>query len=332
MNALRIGVALIFTSLASLAQSAECIGNNLLDQIPTEARHQIETNAARAPFSTGNFWRARRGDEVVHLIGTYHLDDPRHAATLAALGPALASAQTLLVEAGPLEEEALQKRITQDPSVIINADGPTLPEIMAEADWQRLASAVAARGMPSFMAAKFKPWYVSILLGIPPCAFDVQTSPKGLDAMLVAEAKQQGLQVQALEPYDTVFQIFDQMDQQQQLDMILSSLAVEAQANDLAVTLADSYFAENSRLIWELSRYQTAQIPGYTPERADADMAVMEEAMMTTRNRAWIPVIEAAAVNGPVLVAFGALHMSGETGVLALLQDRGFALERLPLN
>lgn len=332
MTALRGWIALLLTLLTTATQAADCTGRNLLDQIPAEARAKIESDAARAPFAKGNLWRATRGDAVVHLVGTYHLDDPRHAATLARLAPLLAKAQTLLVEAGPLEEQALQKRITEDPSIIVNTTGPTLPEVMQDADWKRLSQAVAARGIPSIMAAKFKPWYLSMLLGIPPCAFDLQTTPMGLDALLIKSATDQDLQIQSLEPYDTVLHIFNTMDQKDQIDMILSSLAVESKADDLAVTLADTYFAENARLIWELSRYETMQIPGYTPERADAELAVMENAMMTTRNRAWIPVIEAAAIHGPVLAAFGALHLSGDSGVLALLQADGFTIERIPLH
>ena len=53
---------------------------------------------------------------------------------------------------------------------------------------------------------------------------------------------------------------------------------------------------------------------------------------MTERNRAWIPVIEAAAPKGPVVAAFGALHLSGTDGVLALARARGFTLERLDLR
>ena len=48
---------------------------------------------------------------------------------------------------------------------------------------------------------------------------------------------------------------------------------------------------------------------------------------MNARNRAWIPVIEAAA-EGPVLAAFGALHLSGKDGVLTCCKAEGFTLEQ----
>jgi uncharacterized protein len=54
--------------------------------------------------------------------------------------------------------------------------------------------------------------------------------------------------------------------------------------------------------------------------------------MMTDRNRAWIPVIEAAAKQGPILVAFGALHLSGKTGVLRLLEQDGYSITRQPFQ
>ena len=70
---------------------------------------------------------------------------------------------------------------------------------------------------------------------------------------------------------------------------------------------------------------------GYTPERADAEMAMMEQVLMVERNRMWIPVIEAEAdqAQGPVFIAFGALHLAGHEGVLALLQERGWDVQPL---
>ena len=122
------------------------------------------------------------------------------------------------------------------------------------------------------------------------------------------------------------------MSQAEQLDLITSALALEEKSADMAVTLADAYFAEEGRLIWEFSKLQSLQMPGFTPERVQREFAVMEKLMMNDRNQSWIPVIKAAAAKGSVLVAFGALHLSGEQGVLKLLQDDGYSITRLPLT
>lgn len=327
-RALATAIALVLTVLPAAAQ---CVGKNMLQAMPEDERAAITAAAQAVPYPSGNFWRATRGDEVVHIVGTYHFDDPRHAPTLAAVRPLIDTAATVLVEAGPDEEKALMDRLSRDPGVMFLVDGPTLPERLPEDDWQMLAAAMSARGVPPFMAAKFQPWYISLLLAIPTCQMAEAVDAKGLDGAIIDAATAAGVPVRALEPYDTIFRIFGAMTEDEQLAMIRSSLALEDRGDDLAVTLADSYFAGESREIWELMRHQSLTLPGFTAEQIDAEFAKMEEAMMASRNRAWIPVIEAAVEGGPVFAAFGALHLSGDDGVLSLLEREGFALERLPI-
>lgn len=316
-------------SLAGLPAMAECVGRNLIAALPESERAALVAAADAVPFPRGNLWRATRGDQVVHLVGTYHLDDPRHAAMMARLEPIIAQSSNVLVEAGPEEEAQLTRHLARDPSVMVNTTGPTLPELLPEAEWHALADAMRARNIPPFMVAKFRPWYVSMLLSMPTCGLEDATAGRGLDGMVIDAATARGLPVKALEPYDTLFAIFADLTQQEQVAMIRSTLALEPQAQDNSVTLADSYFAGEGRLVWEYSRMMAHQVPGYSPDQIEADFARMEDAMMTRRNRAWIPVIEQAAAQGPVLAAFGALHLSGETGVLELLRLEGFAIERL---
>ncbi|NUB44410.1 TraB/GumN family protein [Fertoebacter nigrum] len=332
VSALSALAALLFLALPA---HAECKGANLIAALPPAERAELDAAVAAQPHASGNFWQATRrtaaGEERIWLIGTYHMDDPRHAATMAAVGPMLARARTLLVEAGPEEQAALKAALAKDPALMFVYDGPTLPERMAAAEWQAVTDAMRTRGVPPFLAAKFQPWYLSMLLGMPACAMDKMKAANGLDAQLIAQAAVQGLPVRALEPYDTVFSLFGSLTADQQLGMIRSALAMESQGADYAVTLADAYFAGESRQIWEFLRLASHKLPGATPAKAEAEFAMMEEAMMMARNRAWIPVIEAAAKDGPVLAAFGALHLPGKEGVLALLERQGYVVEALPL-
>ena len=312
------------------ALRAECIGTNLIAALPAEARDALVAKASAEPYAQGNFWRATRGDQVLHLIGTYHADDPRHVATLAAITPLIQDATTLLVEAGPTEEMALMDRMGREPGLMLITDGPTLPELLPKKEWDDLAAAMSERGIPAFMAAKFRPWYISVLLSLPGCNMANMTG-RGLDGMVMDAAIAAEVPIRALEPYDTVFGIFGDLSIEDQLSMIRATMATEDRSEDFAITLADTYFAEDSRLIWEFMRYQALQMPDQSPDVVEAEFARMEDAMMVKRNRAWMPVIEAAAAEGPVFAAFGSLHLSGEDGVLNLLREAGFALERLEL-
>ncbi len=329
MNRAFAALAAVFLSVSAV--SAECVGENLLDLMPPADRAALDAKAAEVPYPTGNYWRATKDGQTVTMIGTYHLEDPRHDATRAIIAPAISAARTVLVEAGPEEEAQLMARLADDPSLMMITEGPTLLEQMDPADWDRLAAAMSERQIPAFMAAKFQPWYVTIMLSIPACGMDAMADANGLDATVIAAAQEQNIPLRALEPYDTVFSIFGSMSNAEQIDMINTTLAMDDSAVDMSVTLADAYFAEDSRVIWELLKQVSLELPGYTPEKVQAEFAQMEESMMSARNRNWIPVIEGAAKDGPVFAAFGALHLSGHDGVLALMERAGWQLERLPL-
>ncbi|NJK42274.1 MAG: TraB/GumN family protein [Aquincola sp.] len=100
---------------------------------------------------------------------------------MAALTPMIASARTVLVEAGPDEEKALMDLVARDPSKMLITTGPTLYEQLPLEIWDQLAEAMSKRGIPGFMAAKFRPWYVAAMLAVPPCAIAQMQDAKGLD-------------------------------------------------------------------------------------------------------------------------------------------------------
>jgi uncharacterized protein len=326
LSALAVG----FLLAAPLA--AKCAGQNLFGELSPDRLAEIEAAANAVPFPTGNFWRATRGDEVITIAGTYHFDDLRHFANLEALTPHITTATTVLVEAGPEEQKALMDLIGKDPSKVLITEGPTLHEQLPPDVWDKLADALAQRSVPGFMATKFKPWYIVALLAIPPCAMaDMVDNPKGLDGLVIDTATAANVPVRALEPFDTIFRIFDGMTDKELAEILKSTLALEDRSEDYARTLADSYFAGESRKIWELMRFVSYDMPGYTRDEVDAEFAKMEEILAASRNRAWIPVLTDASAKGPVFAAFGALHLSGKDGVLNLLQLQGFTLEELPL-
>lgn len=310
---------------------ADCTGENLLATMPAADRAALDDAVAAVPHPQGLFWHATKGDRSLHLIGTYHLDDPRHDATFSRIEPFLDSAATILVEAGPEEEKALMADLARDPGLMVITDGPTLREALPQEEWDQLADAMRDRGLPPFMVSKFRPWYVSMLLALPACEGAVQAEKGGLDGMVIDHATERGIPLRALEPHETVFRLFQSMTFDDQLGMIRSALAVEPLSEDYSVTLADAYFDEEPQLIWEFTRHLSLTAPGADPATIARDFALMEQTLMTDRNRAWIPVLEDAAAKGPAVAAFGALHLPGETGVLKLLEDAGWTVERLPL-
>lgn len=325
---LALVLSLIF-GLSAPVQAGSCDGQNLIAALPPTELAAL-TARADVPFSHGNFWQARKDGRVITLVGNYHLADPRFDPILAALAPYLAQASALLVEAGPIEQAALQRALAQDPRLMYLAQGPTLPQRLSPADWDHLAQAVQARGMAPVMAAKMQPWLLNSLLDSPACLFPLASgADKGLDKRLIDVALRQGIPIAALEPYDAILKAFDRIPFADQIAMLRQTVAMEGRSKDMATTLADSYFAGDSRLFWAYTGQALLQLPGMTQAEVDREMALLDQALISTRNAAWVPVLEDAAQKGPVLAAFGALHLPGATGVLTLLAQNGWTLQAL---
>lgn len=310
--------------------AAACTGKDLLPDLPAAERAALDAALAGIPFAQGNAWRATRGTAVVDIVGTYHFDDPRHDETMALLAPSIDMAAVVLVEAGPTETGQLQAELATRPDLMFVMSGPTLPELLPDADWQDLSAALTARGVPAIFAAKMQPWYAAMMLATPPCMMKAMAGgqARGLDHRIIERAEARRIPIRALEPFDTAFRVFQDLPKDLLVGMIRMTLAMGDRSEDMLATLSTAYFGENARVSWEFGRLAAYRTEGLTRAEVDAGYAAMEAALMVRRNESWIPVIEEATERGRVFAAFGALHLSGEKGVLALLEKAGFRIER----
>lgn len=310
--------------------SAACSGQDLRPTLTSEEQAAMAEGIAARPYPVGNHWRATRGEEVLHLVGTVHLDDPGLAGPVSRLAPLIEDAAIVLLEMTAAEKTEMQKAMGTSPDLLLLPD-TTLPELLAEDDWQRLSDALRARGMPPFMAARFRPWYVSMLLSLPPCLAQGLTAEAGLDARIEQMAVFAGVPVQALEAFDTGFRAFDEVPMAAQVDMLRASLTAPSDNEDMFATVLASYLDEAHAESWLLAQVLAPRFTTFD-EAAEEIFETLGANLLDARNRAWIPVILRALedTDGTVVAAFGAGHLSGEAGVLALLATEGFVLERQP--
>ncbi len=97
------------------------------------------------------------------------------------------------------------------------------------------------------------------------------------------------------------------------------------------VAMLDRYFAEDVGRLWEMSRLAMADIPDLDPAESSVMFSEMQEALLSERNRNWMPVIaDATNTHNEIVVAVGAAHLIGDQGVLQLLANDGWTLARIP--
>lgn len=315
-------------SLFATGLLAQCRGADLRGSLSEEEQRILDERLHDMPYAEGLYWTASRGDQVMHLVGTVHMDDPRLDRIMAALAPVIRRADLVLVEATEAEEARLAAAITERPDLLFLTDGPTLPEMMSETDWRALRHAAESRGIPGFMAAKFQPWYLTMMLSLPSCAMQtLSQGERGLDARVLETARSADIPARALEPYDTLFTVMSRDPLPEQVRLLTLGTLPDPAAEDGLATLLGSYFEEKTGEILEVTRATAGRYIDLTRAEIDRLFDAMLDSLLIARNLEWMGPILATEAD-TVVIAVGAGHLPGEPGLLKLLADEGFTLER----
>lgn len=318
---------MIFLMMLPAALWANCTGTDLRTTLTEDQRAEIAARLEGVPYAEGTYWTATRGSRTIHVIGTLHVDDARFDPITTALAPIIQSADHLLVEANAESQAALEQAVATQPDMLFLTD-KTLIDLMPEDEWTKLADAARVRGIPPFMAAKFQPWYLSLMLSMSPCTLkSLAQNKNGLDQRIMTIAEEANVPTSSLEPFETVFRLFNQDPLEEQIELLsIGVVPVEASEN-ASYTLVEQYFDQEVIAALETSRVTTRAHLDMTPEEFDTLFDDIMDLINVQRNLSWIGPIEATPGDS-IVVAAGALHLGGEQGILNLLANEGYTLER----
>ena len=319
----------LFAAMTALPLSAQCNPADIRDDLSVEERHAIARQVADWPYGVGRAFRAIRGDERLFLFGTFHS---------AAAGPVppvvsdeIARAQSLFVEVTSDQTAALQARMQTEPGLIMNLTGPGLNTDLTTDEWQALTDALQPMGLQPEVADHLQPWFAATMMAIPPCEMMQQAGgAQPLDMKVEALAREAGIPVAGLETAQDVLGMFDAMSRGTQIDFLRSSLMSVEMAEDVFMTAARQYREGRIAEVQALSNaIASRQMP---PDAVAAMNEAVMEPLLEQRNRNWMKPILDAASQGPTVIAVGALHLGGESGLLRLLEREGFDITRIILD
>jgi uncharacterized protein len=323
---------LILTScllLPTWAYSA-CGPGDLRASLSQEQRSELEDRIGGQPYASGNHWRATRGDQTIHVIGTLHLPNSRMVAIVERLRPIIEHADLLMTEITKDGKAALEKEVAAKPELAFLTEGPTLIDLLEPEVWQRVSAAARDRGIPGFLAAKFQPWYLSMMLSMPPCAMqEVQRGALGLDFLLMQVATNAGVPVRPLEPFGTALKILGTYPLDQQIEFLSLQVFDDAFAELASATLVTQYFEQEHLPAVELSRITAREAVSLDRDKFDKLFDELMDTLLVQRNLDWMDRIRTIDAQ-TFVVAAGAGHLGGQQGLLYLLEMDGYALERLP--
>ena len=178
---------------------------------------------------------------------------------------------------------------------------------------------VADLGLPAGALDQFEPWMAGLTLSTLMIQ-DAGLTGEGVDPHFFERAKTDGKERVAFETVEIQTAAFD-------------DLSVEDQVAFLMAGIEDEPDAATEMLGRMVDAWATGDDDGLAAIMTDemsATSAVFE-ALLTNRNRAWVPQIEAllAREGEDALVVVGAGHLVGDDSVIAMLRAAGYTVERL---
>ena len=281
--------------------------------LPAAAAALLACGPARAEPA---LWLVTGGDSEVWLFGSVHLLPEGGFAVEGALKDALNEAERVCMEIDPDEQdEATTTSITLARAV--DPDGRDLFELLG-ADAGRVREAAASAEIPLEALAMFEPWFAGLtvsVMALQAHGYDVQ---HGVEQVIQAKAREAGKSGCGLETLDGQLGMLDALPASLQSEILLQAIEEAAEIESLIEPMLAAWRSGDEQ---GLLKSLEEDFDGY-PELA--------EALIYERNERWAEqVATLAAGDDDVLVVVGAMHLVGTRGLPALLEERGFRVQRL---
>jgi uncharacterized protein YbaP (TraB family) len=266
----------------------------------------------------GLLWHVvKDGQPVGHVFGTIHMSDADVLAlppvVLDAFGAAKSLSVEVILDGSAVQTLAMAMALPPDQRL----------DAMVPADlFKKAVAASAPYGLQAAHLARLKPWAVALLISVPP---DEQArraqGALALDSWLEKQAQKQGKKIHALETIAEQVTVFEGLSQEDQVAQLKSASIALAEKQSFFEEMKKAYLRQDLDEIHRLSRRNIE--PG--DERLHE---ALEERLFHVRNRKMAERMVARFEEGGAFVAIGALHLPGETGVLRLLEQRGYTVTR----
>ncbi|WMC11327.1 TraB/GumN family protein [Oceanimonas pelagia] len=264
------------------------------------------TQALAAPA----LWQATKGERQLWLFGSVHVADERLATLPPALLAALDSSELLLLEIDPL---ALH---FNDFAHLIERDTDWRERLGPRLAFE-LEQAVARSGRPALR--ELPPWFVALQLTQLRAAELGFHSRQGVDMQLRLLARDRQLPVAGLEQPALVMGLLSSLHRRDlERDFVAHSLDELKHMQDHLDHLLRAWLSGDEQTL--LALLQDEQSPTLT--------RFIENELLAQRNRMWLTRLEQLAPRRALMVV-GALHLYGDRGLIALLKQAGYTLNKV---
>jgi len=268
-------------------------------------------------LADASVWKARKGETVLYLGGTFHMLRPSDYPLPAEYETAYRASQVVVFETdiGQLQTAETQQRMLAGATY---PDGSTVDRHLSPKAWQELTDYCQANGVPLEVFSRFKPSMIMATLSVMEL-MKLGVTREGVDVHFYQRAKKDRKGVKRLETVDRQIEYILSMGEGNESDFVSYSLEDFAKVKEEFEALAAAWRAGNAAKLDELL---IAEFKSRYP--------ALYKKLILERNRAWLPMIEAYAQTPRVkFILVGTAHLVGPDGLIAALKSKGFKVEKL---
>lgn len=253
-------------------------------------------------------WKvSKKNKKTSYLYGTVHIQDKRVFAFDEIVYEKIQDCDALAVELiiDEIDVEAMQEQIFLKEGL--------LKDYMTEIEYALLDSIVKIKtGQSVAMFAKMKPFFLSSQLMQMDLPKDM---PMALDMHFIDTARKMDLDVIALEDISDQIGAIDKMSIEAQVSMLLDGLEdYDNHIGEEMAELVDAYITQDLETMHVLMQDTTL------PKE-------FGEELLVSRNYGMAKAIQKIMKKQSVFAAFGAAHLVGDEGVIALLRKKGYTVK-----
>ena len=280
--------------------------------VPAQAKEQ-------RPYGQGRLFKVTAaGIPPSYVFGTMHSTDPEVLALPPPIARAFGSSARLVLEMvfTPEIESSMGE-------TMLLRDGRTLDGIVGPKIYGELLKRAASYGLPAQQLNRFQPWAASLIFSVP--VAELNRSAAGvlaLDRTLQQAADARGVPVYGLESMKEQIDALSDASERDQIDGLRLTLDLNPEIDAAFAEMKEAYLAGNLDRLHAMAMSMFPDKDGRLAEQFEKDF-------IEKRNKRMADRMVRHLKQGNAFVAVGALHLSGDQGILRLLERRGYSIAKV---
>ena len=265
----------------------------------------------------GFMWEVESNGNTVYLVGSMHIADDSFYPLPEEFEEAFAEADYLGVEIdiSKAADEAQQKLILDLGSY---QDGTTLKDHVSSETYTKLGDILKKNGLEPNALDAFKPWVAESTLTSLKSATAGYEASAGVDLYFIQKAIESKLPIIELESYESQLGMFNDFSKELQEETLKATLDNFDVLDDSVNQMAEMWKTGNDEQLLDLTNNFS-------------DNEEYNKAMLIDRNIGMADKIDGYLKSDKkeeYFIVVGAAHYLGEHGIVKLLEDKGYTVER----